>query len=139
MSENKSTASSASKKPEKGDRKRKERPSSSSSSSHGQHGHGHRSHLKDKEKTMIPPNIWNKESKSDFICLPQFHNNLPNAPCGPYLKNIELLNPYSDFSLYKTSSLEKNHIWQPHFGPDLGLRLDLVDQVNVFSLASDHT
>ena len=71
--------------------------------------------------------MWNKDG-SDFICLPQFHNTLPNAPSGPYLKNIELLHRYQDFSQYKTSSLEKNYVWQPHFGPDLGLRLDLVDQ-----------
>jgi Paf1 len=85
----------------------------------------HKSAAKVQEKA--PTSIWNKDG-SDFICLPQFHNSLPNAPSGPYLKNIELSHRYQDFSQYKTSSLEKNYVWQPHFGPDLGLRLDLVDQ-----------
>mmetsp|Transcript_32468 Transcript_32468/g.30952 ORF Transcript_32468/g.30952 Transcript_32468/m.30952 type:complete len:436 (-) Transcript_32468:130-1437(-) len=89
------------------------------------------SHHKSQEKPVSNANMWNKDN-SDFICLPQFHNSLPNAPSGPYLKNIELLHRYQDFSQYKTSSLEKNYIWQPHFGPDLGLRLDLVDQEALF-------
>lgn len=99
----------------KDDKKRKERPG----------------HHKSQEKNVSNANMWNKDN-SDFICLPQFHNSLPNAPSGPYLKNIELLHKYQDFSQYKTSSLEKNYIWQPHFGPDLGLRLDLVDQEALF-------
>ena len=85
----------------------------------------HKSSAKAPEKASS--SIWNKDG-SDFICLPQFHNSLPNAPSGPYLKNIELSHRYIEFSQYRTSSLEKNYIWQPHFGPDLGLRLDLVDQ-----------
>lgn len=85
----------------------------------------HKSGVKAPEKASN--SIWNKDG-SDFICLPQFHNSLPNAPSGPYLKNIELSHRYIEFSQYRTSSLEKNYIWQPHFGPDLGLRLDLVDQ-----------
>ena len=85
----------------------------------------HKSGAKAPEKASS--SIWNKDG-SDFICLPQFHNSLPNAPSGPYLKNIELSHRYIEFSQYRTSSLEKNYIWQPHFGPDLGLRLDLVDQ-----------
>lgn len=92
----------------------------------GHHKSGSGDH-KSKDKTPSNVTMWNKDG-SDFICLPQFHNSLPNAPSGPYLKNIELSHRYQDFSQYKTSSLERNYIWQPHFGPDLGLRLDLVDQ-----------
>ena len=105
---------SGAKRPEKDDKKKKgDKP-------------GHHNH-KSPDKTPSNVTMWNKDG-SDFICLPQFHNSLPNAPSGPYLKNIELSHRYHDFSQYKTSSLEKNFIWQPHFGPDLGLRLDLVDQ-----------
>lgn len=86
---------------------------------------GHKSDGKAKEKASS--SIWNKDG-NDFICIPQFHNTIPSAPSGPYLKNIDQQNRYQDFAVYKTSSLEKNYIWQPHFGPDLGLRLDLVDQ-----------
>ena len=93
----------------------------------------HKSAAKVQEKAST--NIWNKDG-SDFICLPQFHNSLPNAPSGPYLKNIELSHRYQDFSQYKTSSLEKNYVWQPHFGPDLGLRLDLVDQEAILNPVS---
>ena len=92
----------------------------------GHHKSGSGDH-KSKDKTPSNVTMWNKDG-SDFICLPQFHNSLPNAPSGPYLKSIELSHRYQDFSQYKTSSLERNYIWQPHFGPDLGLRLDLVDQ-----------
>ena len=86
-------------------------------------------------KSHTGSSIWNKDG-SDFICLPQFHNSLPNAPSGPYLKNIELSHRYLEFSQYRTSSLEKNYIWQPHFGPDLGLRLDLVDQEAILNPVS---
>lgn len=86
---------------------------------------GHKSDGRVKEKTSS--SIWNKDG-NDFICIPQFHNTIPSAPSGPYLKNLDQQNRYQDFAVYKTSSLEKNYIWQPHFGPDLGLRLDLVDQ-----------
>ena len=93
----------------------------------------HKSGSKAPEKASS--SIWNKDG-SDFICLPQFHNSLPNAPSGPYLKNIELSHRYTEFSQYRTSSLEKNYIWQPHFGPDLGLRLDLVDQEAILNPVS---
>ena len=78
------------------------------------------------------PNIWNSDA-SEFICQPQFHNSLPNAPCGPYFKQVDLLHPYADFATYRASSLEKNYVWQPHFPPDLGIRLNLVDQESILN------
>lgn len=69
----------------------------------------------------------------DFIINFKYYNNLPNAPSGPYLKNISSL--YNNNKLYdnhfpefRTSTLEKGYIWQPHFGNDLGIKLDLADQ-----------
>lgn len=65
---------------------------------------------------------------SDFIVKLQYQNNLPNAPSGPFFKNVGLFHTLENFAEYSTSTLEKNFVWQPHFGPDLGMNLDLVDQ-----------
>lgn len=35
------------------------------------------------------------------------------------------------YATYQVSSLEKSCIWQPHYGPELGLRLDLADQESI--------
>ena len=35
------------------------------------------------------------------------------------------------YATYQVSTLEKSCIWQPHYGPELGLRLDLVDQESI--------
>jgi len=37
----------------------------------------------------------------------------------------------SQYATYQISSLEKSCIWQPHYGPELGLKLDLVDQESI--------
>lgn len=58
----------------------------------------------------------------------KFRNNLPSAPSGPFLKTVQVVQSLSEFPEYCTSTLEKNYIWQPHFGPGLGIKLDLVDQ-----------
>eukprot|EP01038_Epipyxis_sp_PR26KG_P004692 gene4692-6589_t len=65
---------------------------------------------------------------SNFLCNLKYHNTLPDAPSGPFFKEIQLFHSFQDYSEYKVSTLEKSFVWQPHFGPDLGLNLDLVDQ-----------
>jgi hypothetical protein len=72
--------------------------------------------------------------RDDYILNIKFSNSLPNAPSGPFLKNVKITHSFSDFPEYCTSTLEKNYIWQPHFGPDLGIKLDLVDQDTVLAL-----
>lgn len=64
----------------------------------------------------------------DFQISLKYQNNLPSAPSGPFFKHVGLFHSFEKFGEYRLSSLEKNHVWQPHFGPDIGLNLDLVDQ-----------
>lgn len=64
----------------------------------------------------------------EFLISLKYHNNLPNAPSGPFLKNINILQSLDEFPEFRTSTLEKGYVWQPHFGLDLGVKLDLVDQ-----------
>lgn len=66
--------------------------------------------------------------KDDFLISLKFQNNLPNAPSGPFLKNISILQSFEEFPEFRTSTLEKGYVWQPHFGLDMGIKLDLVDQ-----------
>jgi hypothetical protein len=66
--------------------------------------------------------------QDDYQLNLKFQNSLPNAPSGPFLKNIKITHSFDEFPEYCTSTLEKNYIWQPHFGPDMGVQLDLVDQ-----------
>jgi hypothetical protein len=66
--------------------------------------------------------------QDDYQLNLKFQNSLPNAPSGPFLKNIKITHSFDEFPEYCTSTLEKNYIWQPHFGPDMGVKLDLVDQ-----------
>lgn len=66
--------------------------------------------------------------KDDFLIQLKFQNNLPNAPSGPFLKNISILQSFDEFPEFRTSTLEKGYVWQPHFGLDMGIKLDLVDQ-----------
>lgn len=63
-----------------------------------------------------------------FVCLPRFRNDLPDTPIGPFFRNFQPLHSFQDFAKFTISSLEKNYIWKPHFDPDTGLKLDLVDQ-----------
>jgi hypothetical protein len=81
----------------------------------------------------------------EFIIKLKFANNLPNAPSGPFLKAIPYINNGSYSSLfdnkfpeYRTSTLEKGYTWQPHFGPDLGIHLDLVDQDAMLATSSEN-
>ena len=37
----------------------------------------------------------------------------------------------SQYATYQVSTLEKSCIWQPHYGPELGLKLELADQESV--------
>jgi hypothetical protein len=61
----------------------------------------------------------------------QMRNPVPTNPHGPYFKEIDVLSMLkhkTNIPPYRTSSLEKHHVWQLHLGPNLGVKLDLVDQ-----------
>jgi hypothetical protein len=106
------------------DKKRKE----SSSSKHS---------LKQKQnkrdENSKPSGIRSWQQDSEFLCVPQFQNTLPNAPSGPFLSKFGMMQSFSELNVYHTSSLEKSYVWQPHFGPDVGIKLDLVDQDSILS------
>lgn len=56
-------------------------------------------------------------------------NHVPPPPCGPYFRSLEILTSLdSGMPEFRTSSLEKSYVWQPHFGPELGVKLELVSQ-----------
>jgi hypothetical protein len=72
----------------------------------------------------------------NFVVNLPYRNKLPSAPYGPYFKTIDVLSSLKgDFPEYRTSTIEKNYVWQPHFGPDVGINIDLVDQDSI--LVSD--
>ena len=66
--------------------------------------------------------------ESDFICQPKYSNNLPEVPTGPYFKDTKEFRKFEDFAPYHFSSLERSYVWHPHFGPEVGIKLELVDQ-----------
>jgi len=70
-------------------------------------------------------------SLPEFLINFPFKNTIPNGPYGPYFKTINVLSSLAEFPEYKTSTLEKNYIWQPHFGPEVGIKLDLFDAESV--------
>lgn len=75
-----------------------------------------------------------KES-GDFVCFRQYSNSLPNAPSGPFFKPRTSHTSYEKYANYEVSTLEKSFIWQPHFGLDIGINLDLVDQDEVLKFS----
>eukprot|EP01040_Poterioochromonas_malhamensis_P002384 gene2384-2531_t len=75
------------------------------------------------QKTPYQPNF--------VINLP-YRNKIPPAPYGPYFKTIDILTSLKDeVPEYRTSTIEKNYVWQPHFGPDVGINIDLVDHDSI--------
>ncbi|KAJ1414466.1 hypothetical protein B484DRAFT_454808, partial [Ochromonadaceae sp. CCMP2298] len=70
----------------------------------------------------------------DFLISFKYQNHLPNAPSGPFLKSIDVMATFNALPAYRTSTLETGYVWQPHFGADLGLNVDLVDQEAVLAL-----
>ena len=68
--------------------------------------------------------------KTDFITHPEFLNTLPSAPCGPYFLDNTFTPSFEKYAEYKTSTLEKAYIWQPHL-IEAGVKLDLVDPESV--------
>lgn len=74
--------------------------------------------------------------EKEFLSIPIFYNNLPSVSSGPFFKNMELPHSFEDYSTYSLSSLERSYVWKPHFGSDVGIKFDLVDQESV--LISDH-
>lgn len=97
-----------------------------SSSAHHHHHHKHK-HTHDSKARAEALN------KTFQINLP-FRNTVPVLPCGPYFRKLEFP-PQSNSSTavpeYRTSTLEKNYVWQPHLGPMVGVDLDLVDQESI--------
>lgn len=66
---------------------------------------------------------------SEYMCAPQIQNSIPSVACGePFAKKIEVDTNYNNFAVYRESNLEKNYTWQPHFGMNVGLTFDFVDQ-----------
>lgn len=65
---------------------------------------------------------------TEFLINLKYQNTLPTAPSGPFFKNVNVYHGYEKFGEYYTSTLEKNYVWQPHVGLDVGVNLDLVDQ-----------
>jgi hypothetical protein len=70
-------------------------------------------------------------SDSDFIFQLKYSNTLPEVPSGPYFKDMPPIRKLEEYGKYSVSSLERSYIWQPHFGPEAGVRLDLQDQDSV--------
>lgn len=70
-------------------------------------------------------------TQSDFICQPKYSNNLPEVPTGPYFKDAKAFRNFEDFATYNFSSLERSYVWHPHFGPEVGIKLELVDQESI--------
>lgn len=68
----------------------------------------------------------------NFVVNLPYRNKLPSAPYGPYFKNVDILTHLKDeFPEYRTSTIEKNYVWQPHLGPLVGIDIDLVDQESI--------
>ena len=84
---------------------------------------------------------YNTNSNSNnpaFLYSLTYKNKLPTAPYGPYFKRIEILTSLKDEAPeYRMSTIEKNYVWQPHFGNEVGIQLDLVDQDSI--LVSEQT
>lgn len=74
-----------------------------------------------------------------FLCNPSFSNKFPGVPTGPYFKQLNQSRSFHEFAKYKPSTLEKNYIWQPHFGPFMNLKDDInfVDQEILFKPTHD--
>jgi hypothetical protein len=68
------------------------------------------------------------DEKYPLIINQSYRNNLAVAPAGPFFKRMDLnaLMP-SDIS-YRTSTVERKYVWQPHTNALAGIKLNLVDQ-----------
>ena len=71
------------------------------------------------------------QKDAPFLFSLKFQNTLPNAPSGPFFKKVPLYSVMNPLKEYKVSTLEKSFIWQPNFGLDMGVNLDLVDQESI--------
>lgn len=68
----------------------------------------------------------------NFAINLKYRNKLPSAPYGPYFKNVDILTSLkTELPEYRTSTIEKNYVWQPHLGPFVGINIDLVDQDSI--------
>jgi hypothetical protein len=68
----------------------------------------------------------------NFVMNLPYRNKLPTTAYGPYFKNIDVLSHLKEENPeYRTSTIEKNYIWQPHLGPFVGVDIELVDQESI--------
>lgn len=73
-----------------------------------------------------------------YVFLPRFENNLPEAPSGPFFQRVNMIHNFEvDYGAYRVSSLEKSYVYQPHMGADVGMKLSLVDPEKVL-IDSNH-
>jgi len=86
--------------------------------------------LKEQQKAKSASKSGRQYVKDDshFLVNMTFQNHLPAVPSGPFFKKVGISHTFAEFAQYRTSSLEKSYVWEPHFGPDVNIRLDLVDQ-----------
>ena len=84
---------------------------------------------KEKPKEESKKRLWQPDEQ--FLCVLQFQNTLPNVPSGPFFKQVPQFHSFEQYATFQVSSLEKSFVWQPHFGPDAGIKLDLVDQESI--------
>ena len=65
--------------------------------------------------------------ESEYMCIPQLQNSIPIVTSGPHVQKIQIPMDFDSIASYRMSTLEKGYIWQPHYGFDIGLNIDLVD------------
>ena len=81
------------------------------------------------EMTSSSQHHHQQQKDSQFLFSLKFQNSLPNAPSGPFFKKVPFNSiTHQPLQGYRVSTLEKSYIWQPNFGQDLGINLDLVDK-----------
>lgn len=102
----------------------------SNSSEHKERKDKHPKDLKD-SKSKDPNRKRPNRNDDQFLCSLQYQNTLPSVPSGPFFKQISPVYSFTQYATFQVSSLEKSYVWQPHFGPDAGIKLDLVDQESI--------
>eukprot|EP01039_Chlorochromonas_danica_P003845 gene3845-4201_t len=80
-------------------------------------------------KSLLPSSSRSSGKKDGLLDIKiQYRTAIPPPPCGPYFRPVNILSSLDQgLPEYRTSTLEKSFIWQPHLGPDMSIKLDLVD------------
>lgn len=68
------------------------------------------------------------DDKYPLIISASYRNNLPSAPAGPFFKRMDLAALMPSEIPYRTSTVERKYVWQPHTNALAGINLNLVDQ-----------